>query len=64
MIKDNKELALIYLQEDYVGMEDWSARIRNDEEVASKLLELHGVDSWAWYHMSKRIKKKFGIEED
>lgn len=63
-LKDSKELALIYLQEDYVDMEDWSARIRNDDEVAEKLLELHGRDSWAWYHMSKRIKKKYGIEED
>ena len=63
-LKDNKELALIYLQEDYVDMEDWSARIRNDDEVAEKLLELHGKDSWAWYHMSKRIKKKYGIEEE
>lgn len=63
-LKDNKELALIYLQEDYVDMKDWSARIRNDDEVAEKLLELHGRDSWAWYHMSKRIKKKYGIEED
>ena len=63
-LKDNKELALIYLQEDYVDLEDWSARIRNDDEVAEKLLELHGRDSWAWYHMSKRIKKKYGIEEE
>lgn len=62
-LKDNKELALIYLQEDYVDMEDWSAKVRNDEEVAEKLLELHGKDSWAWYHMSKRVKKKYGIED-
>ena len=45
-------------------MKDWSARIRNDDEVAEKLLELHGKDSWAWDHMSKRIKKKYGIAED
>lgn len=35
----------------------------NDDEIAAVLFRLHGADSWAWYHMSKRLKKKYKTEE-
>lgn len=60
-LKDNKELVMLDLQERCPDAEEYSARLRNDDEVAAKLYELHGTDSWAWYHMSKRLKKKYGI---
>ena len=38
-------------------------KLRNDDEIAATLFRLHGADSWAWHHMSKRLKKKYKIEE-
>lgn len=63
-LKGNKELAMLDLMEDYPHPEYYSAKLRNDDEIAAKLYELHGTDSWAWYHMSRRLKKKYGIEDD
>lgn len=40
-----------------------SARLRNDDEVAEKLYELHRTDSWAWDCMSKRLKKKYSVAD-
>ena len=39
------------------------SKLRNDDEIAATLFRIHGVDLWAWYHMSKRLKKKYKIEE-
>lgn len=63
-LRDNKELAMIDLQEENPDTEYYSKRLRNDDEIAEKLYELHGKDSWAWEYMSKRIKKKYGIEDE
>lgn len=62
-LKDNKELVMLDLQESYPDTEEYSARLQNDDEVAAKLYELHGIDSWAWHHMNKRLKKKYGITD-
>lgn len=62
-LKDNKELVMLDLQERFPDTEEYSARLRNDDEVAAKLYELYGTDSWAWYHMNKRLKKKYGIAD-
>ncbi len=62
-LKNNKKLAMLDLQNDYPQPEYYSAKLRNDDEIAAKLYELHGTKPWAWYHMSKRLKKKYGIEE-
>lgn len=63
-LKENKELVFLDLQEDYPYVEDYPAKLRNDDDVAAKLYELHGMDSWGWYHMSKRLKKKYGYKEE
>ncbi len=63
-LKGNKELAMLDLLEDHPHPEYYSFKLRNDDEIAAKLCELHGTKSWAWYHMSKRLKKKYGIEDD
>jgi hypothetical protein len=62
-LRDNKELVMLNLQVRWPEIETYSTRLRNDDEVAAKLYELHGDDSWIWRHMSKRLKKKYGIEE-
>lgn len=62
-LKDNKKLAMLDLQEDYPNTDEYSAKLRNDDEIAERLYELHGTDSWAWYYMSKMLKKKYGIIE-
>ena len=54
---------LLLLQEDFPNTEYYSSKLRNDDEIAAALFRLHGADSWAWYHMSKRLKKKYKIEE-
>ena len=63
-LKDNKELAMLDLQEDVPNVEYYSARLRNDDDIAAKLHELHGKESWVLCYMSKRLKKKYGIEDD
>ena len=63
-LKGNKELAMLDLEEDYPNTEYYSAKLRNDDEIAAKLYELHGTKSWAWDHMSKRLRKKYRIEDD
>ncbi len=63
-LKDNKELAMLDLQEDHPHSEYYSARLKNDDEIAEKLFELHGTKSFAWYHMSKRLRKKYRITDD
>lgn len=62
-LKDNKELVMLDLQESCPDTKEYSARLRNDDEVAAKLYELHGTDSWAWDHMNNRLKKKYGIAD-
>ncbi|MGN0385140.1 MAG: hypothetical protein ACI4EX_04580 [Lachnospiraceae bacterium] len=63
-LKANKELVFFDLQERFPNVEEYPAKLRNDDEVAAKLYELHGLDSWGWYHMSKRLKKKYGYKEE
>lgn len=54
---------MLDLQEEFPSTEDYSSKLRNDDEIAAELYKLHGKDSWAWYHMSKRLKKKYQIED-
>ncbi|MSR94095.1 hypothetical protein FYJ34_07445 [Clostridiaceae bacterium 68-1-5] len=61
-LRGNKELAMLDLQEDFPHTEYYSSKLKNDDEIAAELYRLHGADSWAWYHMSKRLKKKYQIE--
>lgn len=63
-LKGNKELAMLDLQEQYPNTEYYSVKLRDDDEIAAKLYELHGTEFGLWYHMSKRLKKKYGIEEE
>ena len=62
-LRGNKELAMLDLKEDFPNTEFYSTKLRNDDEIAAELFRLHGADSWAWYYMSKRLKKKYNIEE-
>ena len=62
-LRGDKELAMLDLQEDFPNTEYYSSKLRNDDEIAAELFRLHGADSWAWYYMSKRLKKKYKIEE-
>lgn len=62
-LRGNKVLAMLDLQEKFPNTEYYSAKLRNDDEIAAELFRLHGADSWAWYHMSKHLKKKYKIEE-
>lgn len=52
---------MLDLQERFPDAEEYSARLRNDDEVAAKLYELHGTDSWAWYHMNKRLRRNMAL---
>lgn len=61
-LRGNKELAMLDLQEDFPHTEYYSSKLRNDDEIAAELFKLHGKESWAWDHMSKRLKKKYNIE--
>lgn len=62
-LRGNKELAMIDLKENFPNIEYYSSKLRNDDEIAAELYRLHGKDSWAWYHMSKRLKKKYQIKD-
>lgn len=61
-LRGNKELAMLDLQEDFPSVEDYSVKLRNNDEIAAELYRLHGTDSWAWDYMSKRLKKKYNIK--
>ena len=60
-LRNNKELAMLDLQENHTNIEAYSATLRDDDEIAEKLYELHGPDAWGWNHMSERLKKKYGV---
>ena len=62
-LKNNKNLAMLDLQENYPHTESYSAELKDDDEIAARLYELHGLAPWAWHYMSERLKKKYGIEE-
>ena len=62
-LKNNKNLSMLDLQEDYPHTESYSAELKDDDEIAARLYELHGLAPWAWHYMSERLKKKYGIEE-
>lgn len=62
-LKSRKEIVMLDLQEEYPHVEEYPEKLRNDDEVAAKLYELHGAKSWAWHYMSKRLQKKYGVEE-
>ena len=63
-LKNNKNLAMLDLQENYPHTESYSAELKDDDEIAARLYELHGLAPWAWHYMSERLKKKYGIEEE
>ncbi len=61
-LRDLKEFALLKLEETCPDVEHFSRRLKNDDEIAAKLFEIHGTTSWEWEYMSKRLQKKYGIE--
>jgi hypothetical protein len=61
-LRGNKELAILDWQENFPHIEYYSSKLKNDDEIAAELFRIHGADSWAWYHMSKCLKKKYNIE--
>ena len=63
-LRDDLSLALIDVEEEYPSTEYYSERLRDNDEVAEKIVKIHGVDRWCFYHMSDRIKAKYGYEEE
>lgn len=63
-LRDDLSLALIDVEEEFPSTEDYSERLRDNDEIAEKIVKIHGVDRWCFYHMSDRIKKKYGYEEE
>lgn len=61
-LKGNKELAMLDLLDKHPNVKYYSAALRDDDEIAERLYELHGEDSWGWYHMSNRLKRKYHIK--
>ncbi len=63
-LKGNKELALLDLQGEMPDVKHYAKELRDDDEIAERLYEVHGTKSWGWYYMSERLKKKYGISEE
>ena len=63
-LRGNKELAMLDLQGEFPNIEYYSAKLRNDDEIAAELFRLYGKTSWAWNYMSKRLRIKYKIEEN
>ena len=57
-------VTILDLQDEKPHVQYHSERLRNDNEIAAKLYELHGIDSWKWYYMSKRLKKMYGVDDE
>ena len=62
-LRGNKELAMLDIQEDYPNIEYYSPKLRNDDQIAAELYRLHGASAQGWHYMSKRLRKKYHIEE-
>lgn len=60
-LRDNKELAMLECDREYSNIEDFSKRLKDDDDIAQRLFEKHGLD-YHFYDMSKRIQKKYGYE--
>ena len=54
---------MLDIQEDYPNIEYYSPKLRNDDQIAAELYRLHGASAQGWYYMSKRLRKKYHIEE-
>ena len=62
-LRGNKELAMLDLEKNMPSVEYYSAKLRNDDDIAQKLFEVHGTNPYEWSYMSKRLQKKYEIEE-
>ncbi len=62
-LKDDLSLALLDIECDSPDIHEYSKRLRDSDEIAERLLEIHPDDEWRLHYMSKRIQKKYGIEE-
>ncbi len=62
-LKNDISLALIDAAGEYPDVEEYSEQLRDSDEVAEKLIEVHGIDCWRFSKMSDRIKKKYGYKE-
>lgn len=63
-LRDDLSLALIDVEEEFPSTEYYSEQLRDNDEVAEKLVKIHGVDRWFFYHMSDRLKEKYGYKEE
>lgn len=56
-LRDSLEIALIDIKEGHACVEDYSYRLRNNDEVAKTLIATE--NKWKMYCMSERIRKKY-----
>ena len=63
-LKDDLSLALLDIECDSPDIDAYSKRLRDSDEIAERLLEVHPEDIWRLHDMSKRIQKKYNIDED
>lgn len=60
-LKKDKSLALLECECERPGVEYFIDEFKDDEEIAEKIIRLHGKKSWSLYWMSERIMQKYGI---
>lgn len=60
-LKNNKRLALLECENEIPDTESFSDELKDDDDIAEKIIRLHGKDSWSLYWMSNRIREKYGL---
>lgn len=60
-LKENRQLALLECDYERPDTENFIDAFKNDDEIAEKIIRLHGKKSWSLYWMSERIQKKYMV---
>ncbi len=60
-LKENRSLALLECEQEHPDAEYFIDAFKDDDEIAEKIIRLHGENSFALYWMSKRIQEKYGV---
>lgn len=61
-LKKDRKLALLECESERPDVENFIDEFKDDDEIAEKIIRLHGKRSWSLYYMSDRIKDKYGVD--
>lgn len=60
-LKSDRRFALLECESERPDVENFIDVFKDDDEIAEKIIRLHGERSWSLYYMTDRIKDKYGV---